>query len=109
MLENSDRREVRLRAAVAQILGTPAQRRRWRRSLGYSLRDVARITGMSHESVRLRESSKWRASRGSLLSQSGLAYLDLIASAQGIDWRAQLEHVDRTTAEGGSRAGPVAA
>jgi hypothetical protein len=110
MLEHDDLREVRMRAEVARILGTPQQRRRWRRSLGYSLRDASRVTGLSVHAIRRRETSAWRYSRGSLLSPQGLAYLTMISEAQGLDWHKQLEQIsDRTTAEGSSRASPRAA
>jgi transcriptional regulator with XRE-family HTH domain len=107
MLQQEDLHEVRARAAVARLLGTPQSRRRLRRSLGYSLRDVSRLTGLSVESVRRRESSKWHYSRDSLLSPGGLAYLDLIAEAQQIDLRATI--AESTSSESGSRASPLAA
>jgi transcriptional regulator with XRE-family HTH domain len=94
--------EIELRREVAKILGTPAQRRKLRRSLGLSLDDVSRMTGLSRSTIARRESSDWRGLRESLTSPSGLEYIRLHARMKGID-------LNRTTEEGNGRASPRAA
>jgi transcriptional regulator with XRE-family HTH domain len=81
--------EIELRRKVAKILGTPRQRRKLRRSLGLSLDDVARMTGLSRSTIARRESEDWRGLRDSLTSPEGLNYIRLLARMKGFDLNAR--------------------
>ncbi len=103
-LSESDFEDVKLRAEIVRALGTPAQRKAARRSLGLSLRDVGEITGLAIDSIRLRESKDWQHTRGSLDSPKGWAYVQLIATARGY----RLERTSRTASpSGGSARAPT--
>jgi transcriptional regulator with XRE-family HTH domain len=91
--------EIELRRQVAKVLGKPAERRRLRRSLGLSLDDMARLTGLSRSTIARRETQDWRGLRESLTSPAGLAYIRLYAKMKGIDLTARDQN-------GGSRASP---
>lgn len=92
--------EIELRRQVAKILGTPRERRKLRRSLGLSLDDVARMTGLSRSTIARRETEDWHYLRDSLTSPEGLAYIRLIAKMKGIDLTARAP-------KDGTRGSPV--
>src|SRR5262245_9320178 len=91
--------EIELRREVSRILGTPRQRQKLRRSLGLSLDDVARMTGLSRSTIARRETEHWRGLRESLTSPEGLEYIRLQARMKGIS-------LNRATEEGNGRASP---
>jgi hypothetical protein len=76
-------REIDARMYVAEILGSPNERRALRQRLGLSIRDVAAMTGLSPYSVWRRESEDWKLGHGSLESPGGIAYIRLIERARG--------------------------
>jgi hypothetical protein len=77
--------EVDARLRLAAVLGTPEERRALRRRLGLTISDVSSLTGLSPAAVRRRESEAWQFKRGSLVSESGWLYVQLLARARRID------------------------
>ena len=83
-LSADDLAELDFRKRLSDLLGDGASRRRARRRLGLSIADVAELTGLHYESVRYRETDKWQFLHGSLETDAGWKYVQLIARAQGV-------------------------
>jgi transcriptional regulator with XRE-family HTH domain len=75
--------EVAYRRRLADALGTPEERKRLRIRCGYSLRDVAEMTGLNKNAVAYRESAAWKHMRGSLDSAAGIAYAEFVIACRG--------------------------
>jgi hypothetical protein len=76
-------REIDARIRVAEILGSPSERRALRQRLGLSIRDVAAMTGLSPFSVWRRETEDWKFGHGSLESPAGIRYIRFVERARG--------------------------
>ena len=77
--------ELDARLRLAGVLGTPSDRRELRRRLGLTIADVAALTGLSPAAVRRRETDAWQFKRGSLDSDSGWLYVQMLARARGVE------------------------
>jgi DNA-binding XRE family transcriptional regulator len=75
--------EVAYRRRLADSLGTPEERRQLRQRCGYSIADVAELTGLSKTAVRYRETPNWKHLRGSLDSDASIRYAEFIIACRG--------------------------
>jgi hypothetical protein len=77
-------RDIEARERVLELLGTAEDRKGARLRVGLSLRAIAEAPGLSEPGVRLRESPRWRMTRGSLESEANRRYVRLIGRARGL-------------------------
>jgi hypothetical protein len=78
------RQEIEARLRIARILGTGAERKAARLTLGLTLAQVAELTGLSYAQIRTRESDRWAMKRSSL-DGNGWRYVQFLAVARDME------------------------
>jgi hypothetical protein len=76
--------EISFRRKVVEVMGTAAERRALRKRLGFTRADVAEMTGLSAEAIRLRELPEWQIGRSSFERDASWNYILFVLAAKGL-------------------------